>query len=282
MNEARLNAVPLNRVGLNTIGEIRSSAGGDGGDKWWDDNYISFRFFEGSPATLPAKLQCSITSAQYSINNGEWTPFTSSLSPNFGDVIRVKANAIPSDNGIGGLKGVYQYYEVAGNIMSLLFGDEAEGKVSLEGYDWVFRSLLSSAHLIDASNLQLPATTLSMRCYQQLFEGSKNLVGAPLLPASVLQPGCYFNMFTRCQKLQKAPDLIAEHTVDMCYYYMFNGCNSLQYIKAMHIDVASQSMYGWVGNVAPTGVFVMNSKATWETTGNNGIPSGWTIEYADA
>lgn len=31
MNEARLNAVPLNRVGLNTIGEIRSSAGGGGG-----------------------------------------------------------------------------------------------------------------------------------------------------------------------------------------------------------------------------------------------------------
>lgn len=284
MNVVNLNSASLNSKRLNVIGDIRSSAeGGGGGDKWWDDNYISFRFIEGNESNLYPQLYSSISGAEYSINNGEWTPLGSYIYPNFGDVIRVRAKAVPSgNNGIGLLKGRNQYFEVAGNTMSLLFGDEAEGKVSLEGYNWVFRSLLGSDFLIDASNLLLPATMLSQRCYQQLFEGSKNLIGAPQLPATTLAEGCYFNMFLDCQKLQKAPDLLAETTAAMCYYYMFNGCKSLQYIKAMHTNEASQAMLGWVGGVAPTGVFVKNSKATWTTTGDNGVPSGWTIEYADA
>ena len=38
----------------------------------------------------------------------------------------------------------------------------------------------------------------------------------------------------------------------------------------------------WVLDVSQTGTFVKNSAATWDVTGVNGIPTGWTVETADA
>lgn len=38
----------------------------------------------------------------------------------------------------------------------------------------------------------------------------------------------------------------------------------------------------WVKGVSSTGTFVKNSTAIWNVTGVNGIPSGWTVETADA
>lgn len=38
----------------------------------------------------------------------------------------------------------------------------------------------------------------------------------------------------------------------------------------------------WVKGVASTGTFVKNSAATWDVTGVNGVPEGWTVEFADA
>lgn len=73
---------------------------------------------------------------------------------------------------------------------------------------------------------------------------------------------------------------------------MFAGCTSLNYIKMMAIDIVTdwggiehQTTYdteNWVQNVAATGTFVKNSAATWNVTGVNGIPTGWTVETANA
>jgi hypothetical protein len=38
----------------------------------------------------------------------------------------------------------------------------------------------------------------------------------------------------------------------------------------------------WVDGVASTGTFVKNSAATWNVTGINGVPTGWTVETANA
>jgi hypothetical protein len=32
--------------------------------------------------------------------------------------------------------------------------------------------------------------------------------------------------------------------------------------------------------ISSSGTFVKNSAATWTTTGNNGVPSGWTVQTA--
>lgn len=62
---------------------------------------------------------------------------------------------------------------------------------------------------------------------------------------------------------------------------MFNGCTSLNYIKAMFTTTPTRyETSGWVSGVSPTGTFVKNRAATWNVTGENGIPSGWTVKDA--
>jgi hypothetical protein len=66
-----------------------------------------------------------------------------------------------------------------------------------------------------------------------------------------------------------------------CYNVMFSGCTSLNYIKAMFTTEPSATYTSnWVKNVAANGTFVKNAAATWTTTGNNGVPSGWTVQTA--
>ncbi len=63
-----------------------------------------------------------------------------------------------------------------------------------------------------------------------------------------------------------------------CYYEMFKGCTSLNNITCLATAGINQnnSTYNWVNSVASTGTFTKASGATWPT-GNNGIPSGWTV-----
>ena len=135
----------------------------------------------------------------------------------------------------------------------------------------------------DCTNLtiapQLPATTLTQNCYAYMFNGCTNLVTAPELPATTLVSYCYDSMFRGCTNLVTAPELLATTLVNNCYYGMFFDCSSLNYIKAMFTTTPSNSYtFNWVGNVAANGTFVKNSAATWNVSGNNGIPTGWTVE----
>ena len=125
---------------------------------------------------------------------------------------------------------------------------------------------------------ELPATTLASNCYDSMFSGCTNLTTAPELPAETLVKSCYYSMFEGCTKLVTAPTLPATTLADYCYEYMFNGCTKINYIKAMFtttpgIDYTSD----WVRGVASSGIFVKNSAATWNVTGIDGVPTGWTV-----
>jgi len=90
-------------------------------------------------------------------------------------------------------------------------------------------------------------------------------------------------MFSGCTRLTKVPELPATILASGCYNYMFKGCTSLNYIKMLATDIsANNCLSNWVQGVASTGTFVKNSAATWNVTGNDGIPEGWTVETADS
>ena len=152
---------------------------------------------------------------------------------------------------------------------------------------------------------ELPATTLVPQCYQEMFNECTSLVTAPNLPATTLADHCYYEMFQRCTSLSTAPNLPATKLADSCCYSMFEGCTSLvtapelpattlakycynrmffgcsrlNYIKALFTTTPSTSYTGlWVNGVASTGTFVKNRSATWTTVGDNGVPTGWTVE----
>ena len=129
----------------------------------------------------------------------------------------------------------------------------------------------------------LPATTLGSYCYQSMFQGCTSLTTAPELPATTLTSNCYNSMFYDCTSLTTAPELPATTLTGYCYEYMFRNCTNLNYIKAMFTTTPTTSYTNnWVNGVAATGTFVKNSAATWTTTGNNGVPNGWTVETASA
>ena len=195
---------------------------------------------------------------------------------------------------------------VYGNIMSMLYGDEYEDKDYFPQGDYSLAFLFSRmTNLISAENLILPATnlasncyyrlfqncialekapkllpavTLSNSCYQQMFGGCTSLVEAPELPATTLAQGCYSNMFENCVSLVNAPELPATNLATQCYSSMFKGCTSLSYIKCLATDLSAYNCTTiWVSNVSQNGTFVKSSGVNWGT-GENGIPSGWTVE----
>jgi hypothetical protein len=132
--------------------------------------------------------------------------------------------------------------------------------------------------IVDASKLELPATTLADNCYEFMFYGCSSLTTAPELPATTLASHCYSYMFYGCSSLTTAPELPATTLAQSCYSYMFYGCSKLNYIKMLATDIsASSRLFNWVYGVASTGTFVKNSVMTSLPTGEDGIPSGWTV-----
>ena len=167
---------------------------------------------------------------------------------------------------------------VYGNIMSLL--DKTLSAISLSEY-YCFGSLfVSNDKLVDASNLQLPASELSESCYANMFSECSNLTAAPAeLPATELAEGCYDGMFYSCTSLIAAPKLPATELAEGCYSSMFNLCSRLSYVKAMFKNTPDEDAYTWkwLNGVSPTGVFIKNKYATWDVTGVYAVPSGWTV-----
>ena len=95
----------------------------------------------------------------------------------------------------------------------------------------------------------------------------------------------FYSLFNHCTGLISAENLILPATTlaDGCYYGMFGGCTNLNYIKCLATDIsASDCTSNWVYGVASsTGTFVKPSTADWSSkTGNDGIPSNWTVQDA--
>lgn len=125
----------------------------------------------------------------------------------------------------------------------------------------------------------LPATTLHDGCYYKMFMDCTELTTAPELPANTLGRSCYYEMFNNCTSLTTAPELPAATLVSGCYERMFFYCSKLNNITMLATEIsASSCLSRWVEGVAPTGTFTKAASMTSLPTGNNGIPSGWTVK----
>jgi len=116
--------------------------------------------------------------------------------------------------------------DVYGNIMSLCYEDDFSNKHELL-HDCQFDAMFAGTDIVNASDLILPATTLTLRCYEYMFSGCTSLVSTPQLPATEMAARCYQDMFCICPSLKKAPKLPALELDELCYQAMFSGCTSL-------------------------------------------------------
>ena len=221
---------------------------------------------------------------QYSLDGGEtWTLLnynTYSPTINSGETIYWKANyTTPSGSyGIGTFKTLGEgLFDVEGNIMSLLYGDDFEGKTTISSEHFE-RMFLYNTSLRSASNLILPPTT-SSSCYLEMFDGCTSLIAAPTLPATTLTNACYKYMFESCTSLTTAPMLPATTLAENCYSYMFLDCTSLNSITCLATDISAfNCTTGWVNRVASSGTFYKDPSMTAWTVSTSGTPSGWTVE----
>ena len=171
---------------------------------------------------------------QYSLDDGEtWSEEYGSiedLSLNANDTLLIKGD-ITLDEGAS--DGNYMSYtgdfNVYGNIMSLVYGDNFANQTSLAGKDYIFSNFFAGNEtLLSAENLILPATTLADWCYYCMFSGCISLTTAPELPATTLVDSCYNSMFNYCTSLTTVPTLPATTLADYCYYSMFWNCTNIE------------------------------------------------------
>lgn len=144
-----------------------------------------------------------------------------------------------------------QNHSVGGNIMSLIDYTNIQSAVltTIGVFNCLF---LRDSTLTDCSNLELPATTLTERCYKAMFQEATSLAttittlpattltaqcymsmywGTAVtttntLPATTLAADCYRNMY-RGSHITTAPNLPATTLATGCYYSMLQDCTSL-------------------------------------------------------
>ena len=193
--------------------------------------------FNGS--TTANTLSCSTD------NGTNWST-AQSVEVKAGDKVLWKGECKPNpSNGIGKFTNGTANFDVEGNVMSLLYGDNFKGQTSLVGKDFVFRALFTgNTKVISAENLSLPATTLAQYCYTAMFYGCTSLETAPELPATTLAKCCYQNMFWDCTSLATAPELPATTLADSCYELMFYGCTSLTTAPELPATILAYHCYG--------------------------------------
>ena len=273
------------------------------------DKYCKYLTFV---AIDDGKFKLSGNSVQYSLDEGStWTTLVSdTYSPTLsaGQKIMWKGNLSPNSSlGIGTFSSTGRF-NIEGNIMSLVYDDNFVGKTDLTEYGVFYGLFRECTKLINAKNLVLPATRLSMKCYGAMFvgctslrtapelpstrlgvecyfymfDGCSSLSTAPILPATTLARYCYAMMFRNCTSLTKAPELPATTLANGSNQYMFSGCTSLNYIKCLATDIsASVCTTGWVDGVSPSGTFVKASSMNSWTRGGSGIPTNWTVQDDD-
>ena len=220
--------------------------------------YLTFVAIDSGTFSFSGTSSSTIdnSSIQYSTDNGStWSTLNRGVqSPTItaGNKIMWKSTTLQpiNDNtysiGVGRFSSTGRF-NVEGNIMSLLYGDNFIGQTSLYSKSYVFENLFSgNTNVVSAENLILPATTLAEWCYSYMFAGCTSLTTAPALPATTLANYCYNYMFQDCTSLTTAPQLSATTLAVACYNGMFYGCTSLTTAPALPATTLANYCYSWM------------------------------------
>lgn len=178
-------------------------------------------------------------------------------------------------------------YKVSGPLFAIMNDAYRKAPEDIMIGDWgMCYMFYGDTCLIDASELIMPGddelgSNVASHIMDGMFNGCSNLISAPAeLPYENLasKKYCYDNMFAYCTSLTKSPILPGTWLSEGCYSYMFNGCTHLNEITCNATILANNATENWHWNVSATGTFYKNANMEDWTIGDNGIPSGWTVE----
>ena len=224
----------------NVLVEAHSSdCGGD-----YSNQYLTFVARESGTFKL------SGNSVAYSLDSGQtWNTLannTNSPTVQSGHKIMWKGNLIPNSSiGIGSFSSSGEF-DVEGNAMSLLYGDNFENVTSLNNKDYAYHYLFNNCtKLKSVNNLKLVATSLSVGCYKYMFKDCTSLTSLPQLPSTVMVDNCYTAMFEGCTSITAVPSnyLPSTSLADACYDHMFYGCTSLTSLPQLPASIMVDNCY---------------------------------------
>ena len=239
-----------------------------------------------------------------------------------GQKMVVKANLVPVEDTTEGGIGQFTitrssdtaYCTLHGTVMSLIYGDNAEGQWNVPAY--AFMRLFSGCDII--SGVLTPniffglGFTFGAYSCRSMFSGCTNLrIGPTLQDHDASASACFYGMYSGCSNLLMATTTFSGSVGNTSYASMFEGCSSLPLsvvlpatgfasttknayrkmfygcnkINSVELKLSalpgdssniSEMLYG----VADTGTIkvtntVKNSESTLRS--QTGLPSGWTV-----
>lgn len=213
---------------------------------------LTFKILSAGTINWTASDSSLTKTIEYKLNDGEWTHITSNTKPSASAIVVTRGNKIQFRGNNTAYSDGSSYntfgsstaeFEVEGNIMSLIDSTNFSTLITLQDYHTFNNLFEGCTGLTSAKNLILPATTLAMSCYSNMFNRCTSLVNAPKLPATTLANYCYQNMFQYCESLTTAPELPATTLNIMCYQGMFRGCTSLTTAPALPSTTLAEICY---------------------------------------
>ena len=214
-------------------------------------------------------------SLEYSVNNGEWIPVNTIVDPiSFGGAngnlrLRGESRTGTAENDMRYswiVFGNNTPVDCTGDIRTLVdYTDYENADTDEARFCCLFKgcSALTTAPALPATTLAvlcyfemfrdctsltavpatLPATTLAENCYQSMFYNCKALATAPTLPATTLAASCYHSMFYGCKALATAPALPVTTLARFCYNQMFRECTNLTTAPALPAETLADYCY---------------------------------------
>ena len=230
----------------------------------WSTHYLTFIIHSDGYLRWMHLNDTYASTIQYSKDDGAtWTSVTSTkgsdtttsggtqIAVSTGDVILFKGSK--QSYGAGGYFSAFERteveFEVCGNILSMCYGDDFQGK-DITGGTNNFRNFFSyCTGLTTPENLILPnSTTQSMYNY----------------------------MFQNCT-FEKAPVLPASNIAQYSYSYMLRRNPNLKYVKCLaRTGISTRNCQNWFQECTAVGTFVKYPGTSW-SSGISGIPTGWTV-----
>lgn len=251
-----------------------------------EKQYLAFKAVDGD-ATLTITNNGGATPQLYwSYDQVEWTDWTADgyneIAIYDGKKVYLKGNNEQmgySTSKYSKFSGTGKY-EVSGSISSLLNGDDIFGNLTLSKA-YTFNHLFNNnKQIISAKDLILPYTTLTLACYESMFQGCTSLATAPAeLPATTLANNCYSRMFQSCPSLTSVKIYAESISGSQCIWMFCYSSNVKEIILPNCTSFSSQSYFS--NGVSTNGVCKCLRALTDIPRGTNGIPTNWTIEYLD-
>lgn len=226
-----------NKEGMNNMGTfVRFGSPTQKSKKQIYENYclktpLWFEALEDGNIKLTKNGSPSEISLIYSLDNENWLDWDYSTGTNLKARQKLYLKAKTSQSFSKTMENCYIFsstnrINVCGNIMSLIYNNFQDKNQLID--NGIFSCLFEGCDkLIDASELKLPATSLTNNCYFKMFYNCSSLLKAPELQALELRSMCYAHMFSGCKKLEYTPTLPALDLDTYCYCGMFSNCTSL-------------------------------------------------------